>query len=154
MKLIAIVAFCLSVSVAHSADFDIKRMRELFQLVDKDEKYYNELDKLTAESTHHQPIAFGYRALYYFMKAKYVTWPNQKMAAFNMGKKIIEALIILNPKEPELRIIRYSVQYNVPGFLGYSSSLAEDKKVMKAALGVSKYSPIHYLIFGVLTLYK
>ncbi|MFK8045628.1 MAG: hypothetical protein AB8B72_09035 [Crocinitomicaceae bacterium] len=154
MKLATIIAFCLSVTFAHSANFDIKRMRELFQLVDKDEKYYNELDELTKESTHHQPIAFGYRALYYFMKAKYVMWPNQKMAAFNMGKKMIEALVTLNPKEPELRIIRYSVQYNVPSILGYSSNLVEDKKVMQSALKVSKFKPIHYLITGVLNLYK
>lgn len=131
----------------------VERMRELFSLVDDDEKYYLELDKLTKETTHHQPIPFGYRALYYFMRAKYVTWPNQKMAAFNTGKKIMEAIIILNPKEPELRLIRYSVQYNVPGILGYSSNLAEDKKILQAAQKNSKYKPIHYLINGVLTRY-
>ena len=153
MKLIIIIAFLGFSFSTNATTFDLKRMRELFELVDKNEKYNHELDRLTKESTHHQPIAFAYRGLYYFMRAKYLFWPNQKMAAFNTGKQIIEALVILNPMEPEIRLIRYSVQYNVPSILGYSSDLAADRTIIKAAKSNSKYKSIHYLINGVLTLY-
>ena len=153
MKQVFLILFALSLVTVKANQFDIQRMRELFELVDKDEKYYLELDNLTKKATHHQPIAFGYRALYYFMRAKYLYWPNQKLAAFNTGKKIMEAIITLNPKEPELRLIRYSVQYNVPGVLGYSDNLKVDKTVLNKAKGNTKYKPIHYLINGVLSLY-
>lgn len=153
MKLNFIIILLFSSLSFASVANDVQRMRELFELVDKDEKYYNELDKLTKNTTHHQPIPFGYRALYYFMRAKYLYWPNQKLAAFNTGKKIMEAIITLNPKEPELRLIRYSVQYNVPGILSYNQNLSEDKQVISSALKNPNYQHLHYLINGVLTLY-
>jgi hypothetical protein len=152
MRLIIFTLLFLS-SFKIVAAADIDRMRELFELVDKDEKYYLELDKLTKQTTYRQPIPFGYRALYYFMRAKYLYWPNQKLAAFNTGKKIMEAIITLNPNEPELRLIRYSVQYNVPSVLSYNQNISADKKILKAALKNEKYNNIHYLINGVLTLY-
>ncbi|MFK8036753.1 MAG: hypothetical protein AB8B74_00560 [Crocinitomicaceae bacterium] len=148
-----LILIVFNFAYVYSADFDIKRMRELLELVDENEKSYLELEKLTEGSTHHQPIAFGYRGLYYFMKAKYVSWPNQKLAAFNIGKQIIEALITLNPKEPELRLIRYCIQYHAPAILGYNSNLKSDKKVMHDAQNKSEYKAIHYLLNGVLTLY-
>ncbi len=151
-KVIVFLGLLICVNVI-AASADIKRMRELFELVDKDEKYYNELDRLTKDATHHNPLPFAYRGLYYFMRAKYLYWPNQKLSSFNIGKKIMEAIIILNPKEPELRLIRYSVQYNVPTILGYSSNLKEDRKILKAAKSNPRYKDIHYLINGVLTLY-
>lgn len=152
IKYLLIVFLSINFSV-NAIQFNVDRMRELFELVNADEKYYVELDQLTKETTHHQPIPFAYRGLYYFMRAKYLYWPNQKLAAFNTGKKIMEALVILNPNEPEIRLIRYSVQYNVPGILGYSSNLPADKKVLESAAKNSKYKPIHYLINGVLSLY-
>ncbi len=153
MKSLLIIVFLILTLSAESSTFDVKRMRELFELVDKDEKYYLELDQLTKDATHHQPIAFGYRALYYFMRAKYLYWPNQKLAAFNTGKKIMEAIITLNPKEPELRLIRYSVQYNLPSMLSYRANLSVDKKILVAAQNSKKYRSIQYLLNGVLTLY-
>ncbi|MDX1350392.1 MAG: hypothetical protein R3279_09100 [Putridiphycobacter sp.] len=153
MRLIILTLLFLSSFKSVVAAADIDRMRELFELVDKDEKYYIELDKLTKHTTYRQPIPFGYRALYYFMRAKYLYWPNQKLAAFNTGKKIMEAIITLNPNEPELRLIRYSVQYNLPSVLSYNQNVTDDKKILQLALKDKKYNNIHYLINGVLTLY-
>ncbi|MFD1553715.1 hypothetical protein DNU06_10020 [Putridiphycobacter roseus] len=139
--------------VLHAASPEVMECRELFTLVDQGENYNIELDKLTANATYKTPILFGYRALYYFMCAKYAFWPTDKYANFKMGKKYIDLIIQLNPNEPELRIIRYSVQSNVPAFLEYKSNLEADRNKLKSAYINSNHTPIHALIEGVLKLY-
>lgn len=44
------------------------------------------------------------------------------------GIKSLESLIAANPRNTELRVIRMSLQENLPGIVGYKKNLAEDKK--------------------------
>jgi len=129
------------------------KMRDLFTKVDQDEKYNTQLKNLTDSATEKTPIAYGYKALYYFMNAKYVFWPTDKLSNFSTGKSYLEQVIKLYPNEAELRLIRYSVQYNVPSLLNYSHNMEEDKKILQRAAFHSKYEDIRALINGVLNKY-
>ena len=132
---------------------ELVEMRDLFTKVDDAEKYNVQLWALTKSATLNTPIAFGYKALYYFMNAKYVFWPNEKLNNFSKGKTRLESAIERYPLEAELRLIRYSVQYNAPAFLDYKQNLEEDKRILKQAVFKSRYKPIRGLIKGVLELY-
>ncbi len=132
---------------------EISKMRDLFSKVDQDEKYNTQLGNITKNATLKSPVAYGYKALYYFMNSKYAFWPDTKLSNFNKGKTYLESAIKLSPNNAELRLIRYSVQYNVPSLLGYNKQLNEDRKILKLALYQSKYAEIKLLIGGVLKKY-
>ncbi len=51
-----------------------------------------------------------------------------KMSNFNKGKDLLEQAIRARPSELELHFLRLTIQYNLPGFLGYKSDIDGDKK--------------------------
>jgi hypothetical protein len=44
--------------------------------------------------------------------------------------KTLSKAIAADPANPEIRFLRFSIQYYVPAFLGFSKNLDEDKKVI------------------------
>lgn len=60
--------------------------------------------------------------------------PVTKFNRFNEGKKMIEEAILSEPDNPEIRLMRLSVQVNVPDFLNYSSDIAIDRASIIKAL--------------------
>ena len=153
MKFILIICIVMASAFGFSSGQNVSKMRDLFTKVDKDEKFNLELQKITQYATTNTPIAYGYKALYYFMNAKYEFWPTDKLENFAQGKNRLESVIQLYPNEPELRLIRYSVQYNVPSLLNYKDRLEEDRTVLKRAVLNSKYKNISTLIQSVLNKY-
>ena len=67
----------------------------------------------------------GYKAAAKIMEAK-ITKSNRK-ALVKSGATSLEAVIKNNPGNAELRVIRMSVQENIPKIVGYRGSLKEDK---------------------------
>ncbi len=153
MKITILLFVCLSFGQLVKAEENINECRRLFTLVDQGAYFNTKLGRLTENATYKTPILFGYRALYYFMNSKYEFWPTEKFANFKMGKKYIDLIIQLNPEEAELRLIRYSVQTNVPSFLDYKMNILEDKAKLEKASTDSKFASIHSLINGVLKQY-
>ncbi len=68
-----------------------------------------------------------YLASAYMQKAKYVVSPYSKLKYFNKGKDMLEEFITHNPNNIDARYVRCLVQNNVPGFLGYSDNIRQDK---------------------------
>lgn len=56
--------------------------------------------------------------------------PFEKLKRFNEGKSLIESAIKEKQSDTELRFIRFTVQAECPSFLGYSSELESDKKLI------------------------
>ncbi|MFC7347452.1 hypothetical protein ACFQO9_12055 [Chryseobacterium zhengzhouense] len=70
-------------------------------------------------------IVQGYKAAAKIMEAK-ITKNNRK-ALVKSGATSLEAIIKSNPNNAELRVIRMSVQENIPKIVGYNKNLKEDK---------------------------
>ncbi|MFC5875385.1 hypothetical protein SAMN05443633_10646 [Chryseobacterium arachidis] len=70
-------------------------------------------------------IVQGYKAAAQIMEAK-ITKNNRK-ALVKSGATSLEAIIKSNPNNAELRVIRMSVQENIPKIVGYRGSLKDDK---------------------------
>lgn len=67
----------------------------------------------------------GYKAAAKIMEAK-IAKSNRK-ALVKSGATSLEAVIKNNPNNAELRVIRMSVQENIPKIVGYRGSLKDDK---------------------------
>ena len=81
----------------------------------------NELGK-----NHDNSVQLAYYGGFQTIWANHVFNPFEKLGTFNRGKKNIEKAVKLSPNNIEIIFIRYSIQKNCPGFLGYRSNLKED----------------------------
>ncbi|GAA5099605.1 hypothetical protein GCM10023210_37220 [Chryseobacterium ginsengisoli] len=70
-------------------------------------------------------VTTGYKAAAKIMEAK-IAKSNRK-ALVKAGATDLEAIIKSNPNNAELRVIRMSVQENIPKIVGYRGSLKDDK---------------------------
>lgn len=76
------------------------------------------------------PVFAGYRACATMMLARFNFNPLNKWYNFREGRGLLEKCISANHENIELRFLRFLVQSNAPGFLGYNTSLAEDKALI------------------------
>ncbi len=74
------------------------------------------------------PLHQGYKAAMIMVSANYLSFPLDKLKAFQRGRDWLEKVIAENPADVELRYIRLAVQMRSPVFLGYNSSIGIDKK--------------------------
>lgn len=70
-------------------------------------------------------VTVGYKAAAKIMEAK-IAKSNRK-ALVKTGATSLESVIKSNPNNAELRLIRMSVQENIPKIVGYRGSLKDDK---------------------------
>ena len=84
--------------------------------------------------------AQAYFAAMLFMKSKYVKFPITKYKYFKKGKLKLDKLIQTNPKNIEIRYIRYLFQNEIPKFLGYHNNIEEDYLIIINGIETSNYS--------------
>ncbi|WP_027387016.1 hypothetical protein [Chryseobacterium gregarium] len=89
------------------------------------------------------PVIQGYKAAAQIMEAK-ITKTNRK-AMVKSGATNLETLIKSNPNNAELRVIRMSVQENIPKIVGYRGSLKEDKTYLLANYGKQNTTLKNYI---------
>jgi len=80
------------------------------------------------------PLLLCYKGAALMIEAKYVLNPITKLSRFSKGKRAIEQAIAREPGNMEMRFIRFSLQTNLPGFLGYHGHIASDKQKLLAGL--------------------
>ena len=76
------------------------------------------------------PTSSGYYALAVMMQAKLYGNPFTKLSYFNQGKKILEASILKDPQNVELRFLRFAVQTEIPSILLYFTEIDEDQSIL------------------------
>ena len=113
---------------AFSQQVTIDRLRYL---------YFDEwVDKCGAEAlvdyTEHvdedaKPVFRAYRGAGLATTANCTTWPVSKISRFNKGKDLLEGAVAEVPENLEVRFLRYTIQKNIPRFLGYDN-LEEDRE--------------------------
>lgn len=105
-------------------------IRGLYEVADDSSEAAKELLELTREGNDEDPLALGYKGAAHMMMAKHVLNPFSKMSHFKKGKKMFSKAISISPENLELRFLRFAVQAEAPGFLGYREDIPEDKNVL------------------------
>lgn len=86
-------------------------------------KFYDELDNYSGSN---QTI-LAYKGAAYALQSKYVGTKESKKENFTKGVAYIEKAIKAEPNNIEIRMIRLSVQENIPKMLKYKMNINEDK---------------------------
>ena len=73
------------------------------------------------------PLIRAYRGAGLATTANCTSWPMAKLSRFREGKGMLEEALADQPESLEVRFLRYTIQKNIPGFLGYDN-LEEDQE--------------------------
>jgi len=125
MKLL--LTFILWVNFA--ATPDLVSIRKIYPDVAKSEANAKEFTaKLAGVSNNDDKILVAYKAASILVDSKFEKKLGEKIERFKEGAKLLEATIKSDPSNIEMRMIRLSVQEDVPGITGYKKNIKEDKK--------------------------
>lgn len=114
---------------------ELQKVRSLYLIAADQEKAARELLELMEDKDSEEPVLLGYKAAGHMMMAKHVGNPFKKMSHFNKGKDILATAIDAEKENLELRFLRFAVQAEAPGFLGYRDNLEEDKFLLLKGVG-------------------
>ena len=101
-----------------------------------DNNFDNDADTQTA-------IAVAYRAGIFALKSKHAFWPVTKMNYLADSMDLFENALKSEPDNLEIRFMRYSILYYVPGILGYSDLENEDLQKVYELLVQKDYTSIN-----------
>ncbi|PXY39675.1 hypothetical protein DMB65_16755 [Flavobacterium cheongpyeongense] len=108
---------------------DLASIRKMYTDVSKSETNAKEfVDKLAGVSGNDDKILVAYKAASILLDSKFEKKLGEKMERFKEGAKLLESTVKTEPNNIEIRMIRLSIQENVPGITGYKKNIKEDKK--------------------------
>lgn len=96
----------------------------------------NEVEKLIniSENNIDNPVILAYNYTGKLMMLDYSNNPFEKYKVFKTKTKQMDSIVSTNPKNIEIRLLRYALQKNSPYFLKYSSDLRSDLNYIKSNL--------------------
>lgn len=109
---------------------DLEKIRINYEKAVSDKKICQAMIKKLSTDT--DALHMAYLGAFQAIWAKHIINPISKLSTFKKGKKNIELAVKSKPDDVEIRFVRLSVQLNCPSFLGYSSQINEDKKIVKS----------------------
>ncbi|HEU0124707.1 MAG TPA: hypothetical protein VFQ56_00240, partial [Flavobacterium sp.] len=99
---------------------DLASIRKVYPDVAKSETNAKEfVAKLAGVSHNDDKILVAYKAASILVDSKFEKKIGEKIERFKEGAKLLEATIKSDPSNIEMRMIRLSVQEDVPGITGY-----------------------------------
>jgi len=127
-----------TVSVA-SEQVDIRQLRQRYyaavQSSTVTDKLYAELKKQQKPS----PVILAYVGSLEALRAKHALNPYYKIQYLKEADQTMRKAVKADPNNIEIRFLRYSYQYYVPEFLGYSEEKGEDVAVIVAQIYARNY---------------
>ncbi|CAN5914056.1 hypothetical protein BH24BAC1_BH24BAC1_31160 [soil metagenome] len=115
---------------ASESPFLLSKMREMYPKASAKEevgrKFYDQMASYRGTNA----VVLGYQAVSEAVMAKFVWSPYQKLRHLRNAQKIFQQALSTDPRNPEVRFLRYTVEYSVPRYLKMSEHLAEDREMV------------------------
>jgi hypothetical protein len=106
---------------------DLESLRNSYAKANSSNDATRAFIQTASKKTSADPAVIGYKAAAQIMEAKVTTEKNKRKTFVKTGATQLENVIKSNPNNVELRLIRLSVQENLPKIVGYSKNIKEDK---------------------------
>ena len=117
---------------------DLEALRNSYSKANTSNENAKNFIELAEKKTSSEPVISAYKAAAKIMEAKVTTEKNKRKSFVKTGASDLESIIKNNPNNAELRVIRMSVQENIPKIVGYNKNLKEDKTFL-----IANYSKQH-----------
>lgn len=126
-KLLILFLFSCSFGISQN----LQTIREQYITSNSSSKSANEFKVSMAKFQNSKEAIYkAYYAASIILASKFETKLKDKKEAFKEGVTLLEAEIKKNPSLAELRLIRLSIQENVPKITGYKKNITEDKQLL------------------------
>ena len=147
MRLIACFLILLSDLNYTAKDPSLSSIRLKFHNSTSSEKVCKDLIKqLEPYNEKNNPLLLGYKGGATMLMATHVVNPFSKLSYFKNGRISLEKAIQADKNNVELRFLRYTVQTNIPSFLGYSSNLEKDRVFLRESVNGVKDNDLKKII--------
>lgn len=123
---------CLSIGIygARANEHDPEVIRKQLLTALKSSKTTDSLYNALDATKHKNALITGYMATLQALKAIHAWNPITKLKYLNASEKTYAEAVAADPHSIEIRFMRFSVEHNVPGFLGYHKNLENDRKTI------------------------
>lgn len=106
---------------------DLESLRNSYSKANSSNENAKNFIALAEKKSSNDPVISAYKSASKILEAKVTTEKNKRKSFVKSGATTLESLIASNPNNAELRVIRMSVQENIPKIVGYNKNLKEDK---------------------------
>ena len=131
------ILFIFILFFVNDKENDIQTIRKMFtEAVEKKEKAEHLISVLSSKPK--TPLINGYLGAVNMVMAKHAINPFSKLSFFNTGKGYLDSSIKQNNSDPELRLLRYTIQVSAPSFLSYNSEISADRAFLMNSLNSEK----------------
>jgi hypothetical protein len=134
MKNLILILFITISSFSFAQAANLEQIREDYIAAignsDKADKLCDQLEGIKNPSA----LIMAYLGSVQAIKAKHAWNPVNKMSYLKQGFNTIDKAVEKDPNQLEVRFLRFSLQFYVPSFLGYSKNLINDKNKIVSIL--------------------
>jgi hypothetical protein len=112
---------------------DINEIRRIYPEAHNSESSAKELSiKLAKVNVDSDKTLVAYKGASITLLSKFANKIADKIANFKEGSKLVELAVAAEPDNVEIRMIRLSIQENIPKFINYRKNKKEDKDFILA----------------------
>ncbi|MBB5645282.1 hypothetical protein [Pedobacter cryoconitis] len=130
---------------------EITELRALYYQSATDKAAASKLQELLSKvDDKSSELLICYKGVAEMMQAKYTMSPISKYRKFKKGKEFIENAVTLDPGNLEIRFLRFTIQTNLPSFLGYNDQITADKNILIKNLDQLRDQPLKQLVINYL----
>ncbi len=134
-EILIILAFLLP-GISAAGQPSINELREVFFEMDRDSCNALSVFERVKSAQYESALLQAYAGATEAAAAECVKGAFTKLEYFSRGKKNIETAIEQEPKNPEIRFLRFATQINAPNFLEYDNT-REDKEMILTQIPVA-----------------
>ena len=116
-------------SVSTMSPFEPATLRRHYHAAAADKNAGEKFYQLLADYQDRDALVLGYKAAAEAIRARDASMFN-KLTYVQQAARTFEQAVALDPANPEIRFLRFSVESNLPPFLGLSNHVDEDKTLL------------------------
>ncbi|RYE22109.1 MAG: hypothetical protein EOP42_24895 [Sphingobacteriaceae bacterium] len=144
MKNVLLIVFCFCCGIVFcdtlpAQKLDISKLRkEMLRAISSPrvtDSLYNNLQNINKKP----PLVTAYFGALEALKAKNSWNPYNKIKYLNLSGKTVQQAVNASPDDMEIRFVRFSIQSNLPHFLGLAKDLDADKNQILHQLKQKNY---------------
>lgn len=128
-----------TVSRSNNDDIDPKILRKKLTLAINSGHTTDSLYTVLNLQHNKTPLTTAYLAALDALKAKHAWNPYNKIKYLNTSQALMQQALDKDPHNIEILFMRFSIQHNVPAFLGYGKNLVADREEMIRQIGRKNY---------------
>lgn len=134
MKVLLTTIVFLFPVLVHSQEINLDSLRKDYYEVIHDASLTDTFFTKVYGTKDSSAIVEAYRGAAWALRAKVAWNPMAKLSYLKKSQKALEVSIGKDSSNLEIRFIRYSIQFHLPGYLGMSNDMEEDFSLIKTNL--------------------